>query len=275
MTAWLALNGINVGVIASVGGSPKGDRRDVGGQLQAVDGTTQITRSGRKHDQGFESVPLSGSDALAWESLIIGEGEVWNFDVNLYGSKGRGPSAVTAAARNTSPSVKFGAGKLRVTGTTGTITFAGAALNSSGADNGSTVMVWRLEISGWNHYTVTSDGACWLNGGRADGTDHSWLTFGSAGTGDVTIAATSSTTFDYDDLVVLPYRVLDTWPPIWGVATAAFSPLPKLYATGNLVREASSRLVEGTCSDSAILVALLGTTLQHDARKLAIELKEV
>ncbi len=278
-TPWLALNGINLGSMAGLTGA-KGQRRDIGEEASSVDGSLVVTRSKRKHDLSFDSVPLAGADAFAWESLIIGEGEVWSFNDSLYGSKGLGPSAVTGAARGSSPAAKFGTDKLRVPGSTGTITYAGAGLNSAGVDNGSTVMVWRLE-TGWHHYTITSDGACWYDGARADGTAHAWLVFGSAGTGDITITHSGSTDFDYDDLVVLPFRVLDDWPPVWGVATVPFSRLPILNASGAMVREnftlagAVTRPVLGACADAAVLVGRRGTAMQHDLRRLAIELKEV
>ncbi len=278
-TPWLALNGINLGAMASIAGA-KSARRDVGQIATTVDGSLNVSRSKRKHDLSFDSVPLSGDDAFAWESLLIGEGEVWNFDDSLFGTKGLGPSAVSGAARNSS-SPKFGTDMLRVPGSTGTITFPGAGLNSAGVDNGSTVMFWRNE-TGWHHYTITKDGAAWKDGVRNDSlAAPAWLTFGAAGTGDVTISHDGSTTVDYDDLVILPFRVLNDWPPIWGVATTAFSPLPHLNATGAMVREnytlngATPRVVIGTCSDAAVLVGRRSSSLQHDLRRLVIELKEV
>jgi hypothetical protein len=119
----LALNGINLGAMMSAIDAPKATTREIGDTSEAADGTTVITRLTKKIDLAFGSVPLSHADLHAWKSLISGEGEVWPFDSSLYGSKGTGPSASVGATQSAG-SAKFGAGKLSLAATTGSITYA-------------------------------------------------------------------------------------------------------------------------------------------------------
>lgn len=265
--AWLAISGIDLSAIAATAQDPKGDRRDIGEAAEASDGSWRVTRQTRKRDLSFLSIPLAGSDAYAWESLITGEGHHWTFDSSLYGSKGMGPTAGFVASQ-TAGTPKFGAGVLRVTATTGTITYA-AAVNSAGGTGAWTVMVWRFESGVWHHYVVTSAGHKWLDGVRADGTSTTWLSVSGA---NVTITNTAGAAQDYDDLVVLPFAVLDAWPPlVFAAASIAFSDLPFLTVAGLLVPEAATRKMAGTCSIAGVKRA--GSGLAKDVQALQVELK--
>lgn len=267
--AWLTLNGIELAAIAHVGSPPKSPRREIGEMKEAGDGTMRITRQNRKRDLSFESVPLVRANAFAWEGLICGEGEVWSFDSSLYGSKGLGPNAGYNASIVTGGTPKFGGGHLRLPATTGTITFDNAAWNASGGYVAFTAMVWRFESGAWHHYIIRSDLAKWVDGVRNDAASTTWF---SVSSGDVTLANTSGADVDYDDLVVLPYNILDAWAPIFGTALEAFSALPYLTAKGNLVPEAGSRRVLGKVNES-YLVASSGGSRQNDVRRLEVELQ--
>lgn len=247
--AKLALSGINLGAMMAKAFDPKITLRDVGDVATAVDGSTRVTRSARKYDTVFKSVPLSVSDAAAWRSLITGEGETWTFDSSLYGSKGLGPSSSTNTSQSAG-SAKFGAGKLSVGATTGTITWTAAAANAFGRSSEWTVGVWRFEGAVWVHYVVRSDAAKWVDGVRNDGASTTWLTVSS---GNVTIANSTGAAVFYDDLVVLPFKVLDDWPTQWQAFGSSFGPQPLLPCTGDLVTEQSSRSVYGSCETSNVM----------------------
>lgn len=267
---WLALNGINVGAIASLGDAPKVEPRDIGDMSPAGDGSLRVTRQNRKWDFKLSTVPLKAVDAYAWEGLVIGEGETWSFDSSLYGSKGLGPNAGFNASV-VAGSAKFGAGKLRVPATTGTITFNKAGYNASGAYVAFTAMVWRFEGGAWHHYIWRSDNAKWLDGVRNDAAVTTWL---SVSTGSFTIANVSGAADDYDDLVILPYNIPDAWGPVFGTALEAFSALPYVHATGLMVPEQTTRRVLGACSSSVLVATPKGaTTRQTDMKRLSIELK--
>lgn len=260
MPARLSLSGINLGVLMAAGDDPKVSMRDVGESSVAVDGSMRTTRNARKIDTAFKSVPVSVQDAHSWRCLISGEGEVWNFDSSLYGSKGSGPTASTNVAQSAG-SAKYGAGKLSVGATTGTVTYGGAAANSWGKFSDWTVSVWRFESGAWHHYVVRSDGAKWLDGVRADATSTTWLTVSS---GNVTIANSTGSAVLYDDLVVLPFKVLDDWPTQIFDAVATFGESPALPLTGELVTEQSSRMVLGMAKSSSVMRVATGLRVTLD-----------
>lgn len=237
----LALNGINLGRFVAAEGDLGESQRDIGGEALAVDGSTITTRSARKLDLELKSVPLSLADAQAWRDFIAGEGETWSFDVSLYGSKGTAPIAMVGATFSAG-SAKFGAAKLSVGATTGTITFPAAVNEYGSTSKGWTVGVWRFESGAWRHYVVRDDGAKWSNGVRNDATSTAWL---SVITPNVTIANSTGAAVFYDDLVILPYRVPLDWPPQWYASAFAFGLLPYHVATGDFVDEAASRVVLG------------------------------
>ena len=266
---WLALNGINVGAIAAVGDPPKSGRRDIGAKGPAGDGSLRVTRQTRKRDLSFTSVPLTSSVALAWEGLITGEGESWSFESSEYGSKGTGPAAGGVY------SVPIGGGKfgncLRLPATTGLIQYPKTLLNSAGALMGWTVMVWRNEAP-YRHYIVRSDGAKFLNG-VSSGIATAWLTAASAPVSDgVQLTNTGGAAVDYDDLVILPYAIPDTWAAVFGTATSAFSALPYVNATGDLVNEQATRRVLGSVEET-VMRATAGGLRLADMKKLSVELE--
>lgn len=261
--ALLKLNGINLGVLMAVANEPAVASRDIGGLTVAVDGTSRLTRSARKLDTSFQSVPLTLADAHAWRCFLAGEGEVWNFDAHLYGSKGTPASAITNTVQSAG-SAKFGAGKLSVGATTGSVSFL-AAINSWGASSAWSVGVWRFEGGAWHHYLARSDGAKWVDGVRNDAASTTWL---SVSSGTVTIANTSGSAVLYDDLVVLPFLVPVDWPAQWVAENAAFGLLPYHAATGDWVAEQATRTVLGIVETSSKMRVADGTR-----EKLDVELR--
>lgn len=273
--AFLSVNKINVGGIIASSEDPKGARRNVGGEAQGSDGSTRITRQTRKRDLKLGTIPLSASDALAWESLFIGEGEVWSFDGTLYSSKGLGPSANTGCTATVSGTMKFGIGKLNVPATTGTITFSSPAVNIyQSSDVNWTVEVWRSTDSGatWTNYIVRGTGATqsakWVDGVRNDAATTTWMSMSSGGA--LTIANVSGSAVQYDDLTVLPYWVLDTWPPQLGVSTTAWPPLPYLDIRGTAITEQPARRVFGEVDETVLRTAGAAGSSRV---KLSIDLK--
>lgn len=266
----LAINGITVSSIMAIE-DPTGERRDIGDESMGADGTLRITRQTRKRDLKFKTIPLSISDAHAWESLFIGEGEVWTFDSSLYGSKGLGPSSSTLATI-VAGSTKFGAGKLELGATTGSISFNFPAVNMYNSSQILwTVSVWRSTDSGvtWTSYVVRGTDAAqdakWVDGVRNDAASTTWLSV--AADGKVTISNTTAGAVQYDDLVVLPYWVLVTWPPQF--YSSAFSSLPYVTASGSMITEQAFRTVIGSVAETIVKTAGASGFKSH----LSVELR--
>jgi hypothetical protein len=270
--ALLLVNGINVGGIIAATEEPKGPRRDVGEVAPAADGSLRITRQTRKRDQNFKTVPLSHADAYAWEALFIGEGELWTFDSaagtgapGVYGSKGSPPVSLVGVTISTAATPKFGNGKLQLA-TGNSFTINGSTTNIFGGTSEWTVLVWRsTDGSTWTHYIVRSDGAKWVSGVRNDAAS---TTFISAGSGNAALVNSEGANRFYDDLIILPFKILDSWAPTLGTMAASYCPPPYLDLSGDLVPEQTQRRSLAQVSDS---VMKTGPTSSGVMRKLEVE----
>ena len=270
MPAWLALNGINFGSIASASGA-KGERRDIGDVSASSDGTTRATRVARKRDISFETVPLSGDDAFAVESLVSGEGHSWAFDTHLYSSKGLGPTSSTGASIQ-SGSAKYGAGRLRLASGSTEITYTPFRTDVPQW----TVAFYRRDsgVGTWFHYVINSSGQKWVDGVRNDAASTSAFFAVVSAAGTIQFIGDASVSTDFDDVVATPSLWLTSWPAQVFAAGAAFGALPFHTVSGKLVKEAATRTMVGKCSESGIMVAgIFGR--QNDVRKLNVELTEV
>lgn len=199
-----------------------------GARSRAHDGTLRSFVQAFKRAWSVETPIETQANLEAIKALARGRGHHWNFDADLYSDKGLNGSANTGTTQ-TAGSAKFGAGKMTVGATTGTITFA-ANLGTRW-----TVMVWRYEGAAWVHYIVTYDGTTtkkWVDGVSNDGASTTWL---SVSGGSATIANTTGAAVHYDDLVLLDYVMPTGWAATWGVLTAAFSALPVLSVDGDLI----------------------------------------
>lgn len=262
----LSINGINAGALIATIEEPKGGRRDIGEEAQGSDGSLRITRQTRKRDLTIKSVPLSTADALAWESLCIGEGEVWSFDSSVYGSKGLGPAAATGTGyTHQIATSKFGVGRLRVNDTSGNISFPGAATNLFGRTSDWAVCVWySADGVTWTHYVVRSDGAKWVDAVRNDAASTTWL---SVSSGTVSLNNTNFFSYLFDDLIVFPFLILNAWPAQIFARTTAYPPTPYVDLTGDMVTEQATRRVLGAVTDTTMKTASALKT------KLSIEFK--
>lgn len=249
----LAINGINLGAMMSATDAPKETVREIGESAQGADGSTVITRLTKKKDLSFASVLLTHAQAHAWLSLITGEGEAWSFDSSLYGSKGTGPNASVGATQSAG-SAKYGAGKLSLAATTGSITFPSVTVNEFGGSVGWTVMFWRFSGGAYHWYLARSDSSYWTDGVFDPMGAFTFADFLTVGSGNVTLKNITGGAVSFDDLVVLPFAVLDDWPAQIFAAAVAFGPTPYLNATGDLVTEAATRVVLGRAEESTFML---------------------
>lgn len=235
--AWCATNGIDLSSIAATMSDPKGARRDIGEIVPASDGTMRATRQVRKHDLSFQSIPLSGSDARAWEALLAGEGQVWSFDSSYYGSKGTLLNPSNPAGTSVqSTTKKFGAKALKIN-TAGDLVGNTIAIDIGGSESWTLACWWKQNTNPWHHIVRRSDGAKWLDGARNDAAADPFNIGG--GGGFLTLLCATGPDY-FDDFVAMPGLWPSTWPTLVYANGFAFSPLPYLNFSGDLVPEAPS-----------------------------------
>lgn len=206
-----------------------------GSEGPAYDGTWLRTVRARKRVWGsMSTAPMSRLDAIALAGLLEGLGHHWSFDDSTdfsYSSKGLPIFSSTAAPTygTTSPSPKFGAGRLKLDATK-TVTWPTAF---GGSTAHYTLMVWKWSGSVWNHYILRKDGAKWVDGVRNDGASTPFFAVvsGNARLGDT---GSGSDQF-FDGFVTLPFLISAGMATAFGTATTAFSALPKLTMTGDIV----------------------------------------
>jgi hypothetical protein len=244
--AWCAANGIDLSSIVAVATDPKGDRRDIGDISPANDGTMRATRQTRKHDLSFQSIPLAASDARAWEGLLAGEGHVWSFDSTFYSSKGL-PGIASGDATINTGTKKYGAASLRIANDSSTWDTSGLRLAAP-----YTLALWHSSDAGpFSHYIIRSDGAKWVNGVRNDAASTS---FASVVTTELELSAPTAGAYEYfDDLIVTPFLWPTSWSALVHASSAAFSSLPYLNFSGDLITEAATRTMIGTVNVAKLL----------------------
>jgi hypothetical protein len=270
--AWLAISGIDLSAIAATVSDPKGPRRDIGDISPANDGTLRATRQSRKHDLSIQSIPLAGADAFAWESLLVGEGNVWSFDSSYYSSKGLPSTPSNAGATSVQATTKkYGAGALHIASSGQTMTSVGLGLAS--VPNFTWAVWWNQNLAGWHHYAQRSDGKIWVDGVRNDSAFPLPFVYSA---GEAALLTNTASDF-FDDWVVTPYLWPLTWAPLVYASGAAFSPLPYLTCAGDLVREATSRTMIGKVSVTAVKRANPAGTVgaaAKDVQVLQVDLQE-
>lgn len=282
--AWLTINGIDASaIIGSLATPPAGARRDIGNVAPSAAGFTRLSRQTRKYDLTVKTVPLTGPDAFAWEQLVIGEGQTWDFEGNptrgFYSSKGLGPDpgvllAASIVSSGGGASPKFDDCVLRLDASGGIISYQ--ALDVSTGQF--TISVWRYESSVWHHYLIrndgTADGDRWKDGVHDNTLDlSSWLEFDYiAGENWVRLVNLAGSTQDFDGLTILPFNVLDSWIPVFAGATVPYAFLPYCVLGGDVVREnVFGRSAVATVTDTIIMAKpATGGGLQRDMRYLDI-----
>jgi len=245
--------------------------RDVGDRATAYDGTMRLTRRARKVDFQFDMPPMTAADAFAWEQLLIGTGQYWHFDSNLYSTKGV-PTTGTGTRETSNP--KAGAGNL---GLTGAQTFVGA-IGATFSTHPWTVSLWRDASGGpggaaYVHYVVRSDGAKWVDGVRNDAASTTWL----AVTSSLTL---TDTDVDYDSI----HAALGLWPesfvaPVYNMAGADWANFPVLTVYGDALPGSSVSVRRSYLAEVASMEMLggrlAGAAHSSSIHKLSVSLFEV
>lgn len=267
--SFLTVFGLDVPIAA---GSFAESVEEVGEGKRAYDGTLRLSRHTGKRLFDFSLVPLEFQEAEAWAGLLRGLGEAWNYDSNhLYGSKGTGPSSSSGATVNAAAAFTGGYG-LRLAATTGSIVYPVSY------PRGATVLLRRDAASDdtWSHYCVDSTGRKWVAGSRNDAASTSWLTIGAT---SITLANTSGSTDDYDEIVFLPFLLPTSWPPLLAAVSVPPPELPRLTVRGDVVPDesaaADSFSMLGQLVGGDTVHATLGGAWRTNARVLKCRLAEV
>lgn len=275
--SWLTINGVELKKMVALGGDPSGDRRDIGAQTEASDGSITVTRQTRKRDQKLSSVPLTNAAAQSWESLLVGDGNVWPFDSSFYSSKGVvGTTGAPLDVLVQGSIKKFGAGALQIASGEEWASSVKAGVNVGGTGP-YTFALWMrgLVATTWHHYVNRYDGVTldsWLDGVRGTVSYDDMLAF--LGDGSFVLKSDFLAEQSYfDDVVVCPYLWLDAWPAQVYAAGRAFGQLPFLTAAGDLVPEASTRKMVCSSISDKVMIARVDGQLRRDAKVLAFELK--
>lgn len=250
------------------GTARKASPEEIGGsRVRSYGGSLMSSRRALKRSYSVGSSLMLESEARAWQGLLLGEGHYWSFNSSLYSSKGLGPDAGYNASFSASGG-KFGAGRLIVPDSTGTISF------DTRLGNNWTVMLYRKESGVWVHYVVNSDGDNWrngvLNGGIVDPADF----LDVSGGGAVTLFELDVSDRDFDDLVAVPYVFLPAWSALRSAATQAWGATPSLSATGELIHGGSAT-VRAELGETEIVQALMSGAWEQNLQRFPVTLTEV
>jgi hypothetical protein len=237
---FITVNGLQLGIL-----NDNADESNdiIGERERAFSGTLLSSVRAVKRSWALKTEPLGSAVGVAWAGLFNGVGHRWGFDDSTYyaySSKGLGYTTLvgTLTRRTATPSPKFGSAYIRLTAG-GSLTYGvQVPLSSPWA-----LMVWRYEsgTSAWHHYIKNSDGTKYRDGAVYGGSiDFLDMLATAAILGD----AASIAPQDFDDFVSVPFVIPASWAAVLGVATSAFSDLPRLEVAGDFIRETSLQ-VEG------------------------------
>lgn len=212
--AYLTLNGITIPVASGDGGE-RDDSMYAG--ARSITGTYVEDLVATKRIWECTTPILSRAEALAVKGLVLGDGQSWSFDTDLYSDK-KGAlltSSGNATRATSAPTPKFGAGRLNVA--TSAITYWDESLANW------TVGVWYYDTSVWVHRLETAAGTQWEDG--VEGV-YGWSLAPSGTAYQLGVGA-------WDDLVLLPYTLTDAqglqWPQ-----SEAWSNLPHMTLDGDI-----------------------------------------
>lgn len=202
-------------------------RNALGADKMAYSGKPLYTYRAIKNQWTFTTNFLVELEWRFLRALLQGEGHHWAFNDATewsYSSKGLGITSGTIAngSRYTT-TTKFGAGAIRVAANQ-YVQF------NVGYTERWTAMAW-VGSTFANHYIVNNAGQKWVDGVRNDGASTPFFTMNS---GNFRLGDTGNGAFQYfDDLVIIPEKINNSWAADFGTLANAFSDLPLIRVSGN------------------------------------------
>lgn len=251
---YLTLSGFEVPV-STVGANYA--RTAQGDESRAFGG--QFVPSRRNVSRTFTlTAPLaSRSDQLPLMGLIQGDGHKWNFNSDLYSSKGLGPQAGYTVTMSATGGIVGGYVQ---------VTSAQTLSYRRLQDSDYSMMVWKYVGAAWVQYVLTFDASTGTTTQYKAGSPHTpiagdnitnWFSY-STGTGDFTlngkdIAGTNANS-RYDELVIVPYlmtaEMVSAFHTEVQTTGLPFSELPLLNVAGDIIPSGPVQFVGSTAEGS-------------------------
>lgn len=220
---FLTINGLTIPVALRSARRPAPER--IGANLtRKFSGKLSKSEHARKAVYEASTPVLTAADARAIRGLLEGDGHHWAFDSTLYSSKGLGPSAGTMTLGS--------AGQVE---DAASLAAAASIVFPTALGAEWTVAFWHHNTVAWNHYAQRSDGTKWIDGAVTGGPIPP-LTVDAAG--NITLTNGAAAAWLFDELLALPYKVLDAWPAeifARGDSNVAWPSLPDLVAAGDFI----------------------------------------
>lgn len=267
--SFLTINGVRLPVDTT---SFDEQERLVGMVAFAQSGAMRKSRQTLKKDIAFETPPLLQEEARAWELMLTGEGDFWDF-TSYYTRKGS--SVILTAA-----SLVAGALHIPAAGALGF-----GLLNYAFTDATTwTIFVRRFIDNNFDgDYIIRSDGAKWVDGVRNDAAVTTWLTANTAFAvlaGQIGVSPTDDV--QYMMAWAFPYLIPETWIEggmydnynIWGGLPYA----PVLRVEGTAITRGipfTIRHCLGQVTRSSAIRGVVDGTLHKNLRRMNVTLKEV
>ncbi len=261
--SYLTINGYALPV---ADGSVRGETEIIGQDERAFSGALLSDIRSYKRSWRVVTTPRLYAEAEAIHALLLGRGHAWDFEeaggTNWgYSSKGRTFTSQSGASRVTADP-HFGSANLELSAGSSSVEWA-LDLPSTW-----TAMVWRDTGSGWAHYIETSDGDYYLDGVAS--IQEGWF---SVSGGDFTLQHSGLSAVGFDDLVVLPFVITAEMAAAFGTSTEAFSALPELSLSGDVVGGDVISVIGRDLKTRDIQVAL-GGSWRNNAREVDVLLLE-
>jgi hypothetical protein len=281
MASFLTINGIDVPILVEGSeATPQLIMDSARAEDQSLIENVEAEKLYLKH----KLVPQTRANGFAYRQLIHGAGHYWSFDdtaggggtAGLYSSKGLGPTGSIAGVSlaGAAPAPWLGAGRVAITTGNSLVYTLGPGLVAI------TVMVaLNVNSAGWNHIIKDDGGTVFTNGALAGAA----ATVGiNLATGVVTLSTAGGVTYQYDELIILPYRLPSTWPAqIYAQQNPAagntqWSSLRQLKVQGEVLPEGGTKVMTGRVTREGIRqYGNLGGVAEQAAREIEFELTEV
>tara|TARA_R100001086_G_scaffold134481_1_gene69958 strand:- start:126 stop:968 length:843 start_codon:yes stop_codon:yes gene_type:complete len=262
--SYLTLSGFAVDV--STSGSTY-ERSALGEESRSFGG--QLVPERRSVSRQFVlETPLSDRDSnRALAGLVQGDGHKWNFDSDLYSSKGLGPQAGYTITMSATGGVI--GGYVQVT--------SGATLTYRKLQNADySMMVWKYVGAAYIQYVLVFDASAGTTTQYKAGNPHTpagsdnilnWFSY-TTSTGDFTlngkdIAGTNANS-RYDELVIVPYAftaaMVSAFHTEVQTAGIPFSELPLLNVAGSIIPDGPVQFT-GAMASGRFEPAIIGSDL--------------